>query len=108
MTRTYSDNSQEVKVTHECVDHMRHQEHEWTEPRGEHCYQSWYECRICGSKYTSAEVDQMHDDALAEVGMCDARNSEGYICTQPDNHVGDHIATTPLGKECARWSMERA
>ena len=50
---------------HDCQFHLRHREHEWTETHGldcgpyEHGRDEWWECAVCGEKYTDKELAEM-------------------------------------------------
>jgi hypothetical protein len=43
-------------MEHDCREHLVYREHEWTEPHGERCWQQWWECAICGERFTEDEL----------------------------------------------------
>jgi hypothetical protein len=45
---------------HDCKpDDLVHAHLDWTEPDGERCHQGWWECRVCGDKFTETEAAQL-------------------------------------------------
>jgi hypothetical protein len=32
---------------------------------------------------------------------------DGFVCTEPANHDGEHVACDEVGGECARWTSEK-
>lgn len=47
---------------HDCREHLVYRSHEWEERHGldcgpyEHCFEEWWQCAICGEKYTEKEL----------------------------------------------------
>ena len=53
-----------MEPAHDCLEHLAYREHTWTESHGldvgpfERCFQSWWECCICGAKFTAEELEK--------------------------------------------------
>lgn len=49
---------------HDCLDFLEFHESTSVEPHGEQFTDGWYECSVCGEKYTEYEVDRMYDPTM--------------------------------------------
>lgn len=53
---------------HYCLEHLVYRQHEWVETHGLDCgpyergWEEWWECVICGEKFTGKELDAMTDE----------------------------------------------
>lgn len=53
---------------HDCLEHLRYRHHSWVETHGldagpfEHCWEEWWECRVCGDKFTAGELEEMANE----------------------------------------------
>ena len=43
---------------HRCYEHSQHAECDSVEPHGEWHHDEWYECSVCGNKYTPDELER--------------------------------------------------
>jgi hypothetical protein len=55
-----------TKTEHDCLEQeLRYVEHEWVEDHGlecgpfEHWREAWWECPICGERFTAQDLDRM-------------------------------------------------
>lgn len=52
-------------MTHDCLEHLEYHCASHRETHGldcgpyERCYEEWWQCRVCGEKFTDSEVDTM-------------------------------------------------
>lgn len=37
---------------------------------------------------------------------CLMQGPEGFVCTESEDHIGDHIARGVNGEECERWPLD--
>jgi hypothetical protein len=50
---------------HDCLDHLVYRECSWVETHGlecgpyEHCRGEWWECVICGDRFTAHELEEL-------------------------------------------------
>jgi hypothetical protein len=66
---TYAAMLRPPKREHDCLDHIEYREHTATEPHGEIHTDEWWECRICGERFTGGELDRLYAAlAAAEEG----------------------------------------
>jgi hypothetical protein len=53
---------------HECLDHLDYRSYEWTETHGleagpfEHCFEEWWQCTVCGEKFTENELTYLRKE----------------------------------------------
>lgn len=49
---------------HDCLEHLQYRQAEWVETHGldwgpfEHWWEEWWECCVCGEKFTAEELDK--------------------------------------------------
>lgn len=81
---------------HACQEHAQHRELEWTERHGldcgpyEHGRDEWWECAVCGEKYTDKELSAMtyerQEDAIDFVGIAElAAERADYVALHGDD-----------------------
>ena len=52
---------------HDCLQYLQYREHSWVETHGldappyEACWQEWWECAVCGSRFTSKELREIYE-----------------------------------------------
>jgi hypothetical protein len=46
---------------HECGRYLEYRSAEWTEGHGERCRDEWWECAVCGDKFTGEELDVLYN-----------------------------------------------
>lgn len=73
---------------HSCLDHLKYHQHNWTELHGEYCYQEWWECSACGSRFSEEELRLMEQEQSPQIdtyvyyeGARDAAGMLDYIST---------------------------
>ena len=49
--------------SHNCFDHLTYRQYESVEPHGEVCLDEWWECTVCGERWTEAELEVETDAA---------------------------------------------
>jgi len=49
---------------HDCLEHLAYRGYGWAETHGfdcgpyEQCWDEWWECLVCGAKFTAQELEQ--------------------------------------------------
>lgn len=52
-------------MQHDCLEYLTYRRHEWQETHGldvgpfEHCWQEWWQCTVCGDKFTAEELEDL-------------------------------------------------
>ena len=52
---------------HECGRYLEYRSAEWTEGHGERCRDEWWECAVCGEKFTGEELDVLYNRDLGTI-----------------------------------------
>jgi hypothetical protein len=65
-TEIAATDSEQGAEYHDCLDHLRHREHDWVETHGlecgpyEQCHQEWFECSECGDIFTPEDLTRIY------------------------------------------------
>jgi len=48
-------------------------EADWIEIHGERCHEEWWECAVCGEKFTGEELDTLYGDERRSLEMVEEK-----------------------------------
>ncbi len=48
-----------IMESHNCLERLRYRQHDSIEPHGERFHDEWWECTICGNKFTENELAEI-------------------------------------------------